>query len=315
MLILFLGLEVLKRWKNLRDSFAKAEKKMKESKASGSKGTQKKKYIFNEELQFLKKIYCEREATESYNIENKEEDEISVVNTSHDADKTVTSNTTQRSEPSQRTRKHQKMDEVDIKILKTLDTPQQQPNSKMPFFHSLLPHVEKFTDNQMLEFQMGVLLLISHINSKQTPVPHNQEISTAPLYQPAPNYSQSFNLPNIRQQQFISQTMPPFNPQHSVPYQATSFTTQIQRPFTTQSMLIPHTQAINVVPVSTTTHVQQQTAESPAESPIGAQELRNDGNSALQYYETFLQQEESSDRPSSECSAASSMNLDFTILK
>lgn len=153
--------------------------------------------------------------------------------------KTVTSNTTKRSEPYQRTRKHQKMDEVDIKILKTLDTPQQKPNSIMSFFHSLLPYVEKFTDNQMLEFQIGVLQLISQINSKQTAVPHNQDISTASLHQPTPNYSQLFSFPNILRQQFISQTTPPFNPQHSVPQHAASFTAPIQPPFAIQSILFP----------------------------------------------------------------------------
>lgn len=52
LIFFLLGKEVLKRWKNLRDSFAKSEKKMKEGKASGAQATRKRKYIFNEELQF-----------------------------------------------------------------------------------------------------------------------------------------------------------------------------------------------------------------------------------------------------------------------
>lgn len=46
----------MKRWKHLRDAFAKSEKKDRESKASGSQATKKRKYIFNDELHFLKKI-------------------------------------------------------------------------------------------------------------------------------------------------------------------------------------------------------------------------------------------------------------------
>lgn len=53
------GKEVLKRWKNLRDSFAKSEKNMKEGKTSGSKARTKRKYIFTDELQ--KNVYTGRE--------------------------------------------------------------------------------------------------------------------------------------------------------------------------------------------------------------------------------------------------------------
>lgn len=54
-MLLLLGKEVMKRWKHLRDAFAKAEKNVKENKTSGSQATKKRKYIFNDELQFLKK--------------------------------------------------------------------------------------------------------------------------------------------------------------------------------------------------------------------------------------------------------------------
>ncbi|GBM24953.1 hypothetical protein AVEN_23478-1 [Araneus ventricosus] len=54
------GKELMKRWKNLRDAFSKAEKKTKEDKTSGSQASKKRKYIFNDELQFLKK-YSKKE--------------------------------------------------------------------------------------------------------------------------------------------------------------------------------------------------------------------------------------------------------------
>ena len=59
----------MKRWKNLRDAFAKSVKKERESNTSGSNAIKKRKYVFNYELQFLKKIYEERETTESFNVE------------------------------------------------------------------------------------------------------------------------------------------------------------------------------------------------------------------------------------------------------
>lgn len=119
-LYFFVGKEVLRRWKNLRDAFVKAEKKVKEGKASGSKATKNRKYIFHKELQFLNKVYTERETADSYNVhnENNEEDitddlvEVSTLN--KEVDKTTAS----KSSP--KTRKHKKLDEIDMKILKAL---------------------------------------------------------------------------------------------------------------------------------------------------------------------------------------------------
>lgn len=171
----FLGKEVLKRWKNLRDAFVKAENKSKESKASGSKATKKRKYIFHEELQFLKKVYTERETADSYNVDNEEDktdNHLEVPSVSKEMDKTTVSKCPPK------TRKHKKLDEIDLMILKTLDKPQEQPTSQMSFFQSLMPHVQNFNDNEMLDFQMGVLQVISNIKSKRTTVPLNRECST-----------------------------------------------------------------------------------------------------------------------------------------
>ncbi|XP_055936913.1 uncharacterized protein LOC129966504 [Argiope bruennichi] len=70
-----LGKEVTKRWKHLRDAFAKAEKRANESRASGSKTTKKRKYIFSDELQFLKKLYDKTETTQSFLINDENKDE------------------------------------------------------------------------------------------------------------------------------------------------------------------------------------------------------------------------------------------------
>ncbi|CAH1993878.1 unnamed protein product [Acanthoscelides obtectus] len=62
----------MKRWKHLRDAFIRSEKNCKQSKASVSQASKRKKYIFNDELQFLRKIYKEREIEESYDNEDEE---------------------------------------------------------------------------------------------------------------------------------------------------------------------------------------------------------------------------------------------------
>ena len=63
---LFSGKDVIKRWTNLRDAFAKSNKKIKESKTSGSGRKIPKKYVFNDQLQFLKKLYEERVTVDSF---------------------------------------------------------------------------------------------------------------------------------------------------------------------------------------------------------------------------------------------------------
>lgn len=199
-MIFFIGKEVLKRRKNLRDAFVKAEKKAKECKASGSKATKKRKYIFHEELRFLNKVYNERQTADSYNnvnnVNNQEDttDDIIEVST---VNKEVEKTTASKSSP--KTRKRKKLDEIDLKILKALE--QEQPNSEMSFFQSLLPHIQQFNENGLLDFKMDVLQVISKINSKRATL--NQTFSDPP-----PLHYQYNNQPTYYYQQNQSHPQP-----------------------------------------------------------------------------------------------------------
>lgn len=117
----------------MRDSFVKSEKRMKEGKPSGSQATKTRKYIFNNEKQCLKKIYTGRVVTESHSPENEEERPTQEVNTGKRPDTPEVT----RNEKSQ-TRKHKKLDEVDIKIIKALDSTEEKPKINMSFCQSLL---------------------------------------------------------------------------------------------------------------------------------------------------------------------------------
>lgn len=50
------GKEVIRRWINVRGVFAKFCKKEKENKKSGSEAFKHKKYVYNDQLMFFKKI-------------------------------------------------------------------------------------------------------------------------------------------------------------------------------------------------------------------------------------------------------------------
>lgn len=110
----------MKRWKNLRDSFVKAEKKRTSSKESGSEASKQRKYIFNEELQFLRKICLERETEENFN------DETNDVQEANGPPKTpeVTTEEVAAEEGASKKkghkRQHKKLDDIDIKILEAI---------------------------------------------------------------------------------------------------------------------------------------------------------------------------------------------------
>lgn len=60
----------MKRWKHLRDAFVRSQKREKSFKSSGSQAPKLRKYIFNDELKFLQKVYEKRETDESFVISN-----------------------------------------------------------------------------------------------------------------------------------------------------------------------------------------------------------------------------------------------------
>ncbi|XP_026818990.1 uncharacterized protein LOC113557621 [Rhopalosiphum maidis] len=64
------GKEVIRRWTNVRDAFAKSCKKEKENKKSGSGAFKHKKYVYNDQLLFLKKLYIERDVVENFENDN-----------------------------------------------------------------------------------------------------------------------------------------------------------------------------------------------------------------------------------------------------
>ncbi|CAG9560774.1 unnamed protein product [Danaus chrysippus] len=117
----FTGKEVVKRWTNLRDCFEKSKKDDKSAKKSGSGAKKRKKYVFSDQLQFLNKIYTEKETVDSFNPEivpgTLEEDEEPEGTT---GEPEVSTNVNLPSKPVG-TRKRKKLDEVEVKMLKALE--------------------------------------------------------------------------------------------------------------------------------------------------------------------------------------------------
>lgn len=257
----------MKRWKHLRDAFIKSQKNYKQSKASGSQAAKKKRYIFNDELQFLRKIYEERETEESYNSgdENNNVEELSAptvppaVTTVEGTTEAVVSNVKQR------TRQHKKMDEVDLKILQALQKKEpEKQNDKLSFLESLLPHLNKFDDNQWLQCQMEFLQVISKIKNSYPFMPQTHNIYNPPISQ-----IQQFNQPsNIRLTQ----------PFHVPQMHQQAFTTNIHSPQFTSTPQLTSSPITNVQNIS---NVPQQKSPATQHYENYSQVIRDENSQSL----------------------------------
>ncbi|KAI4464765.1 madf domain transcription factor [Holotrichia oblita] len=176
------GKEVVRRWTNLRDAFAKSLKKMKESKSSGSAAKKLKQYVYNDKLQFLIKLYAERETSNSL---CEDDGSVEVQNNvvlhrvrNPLATENEATNPTIFKKPATQSRKHKKVDEVELKILKALEPKEpEKTDPNMSFFQSLLPHLKNFNAEDILQFQMGVLQVISNLNERKRGTVHPPQYS------------------------------------------------------------------------------------------------------------------------------------------
>ncbi|CAH2003064.1 unnamed protein product [Acanthoscelides obtectus] len=77
----------------------------------------------------------------------------------------------------QSTRKRKRtLDEFELRMLKSVEAGDQE-DRHMQFFKGILPSVQKFTDNQVVDFQMGVLQVIKNIqNTVSIPTTQPQQL-------------------------------------------------------------------------------------------------------------------------------------------
>lgn len=140
---------------------------MKTSKASGSEPSKKRKCIFDEEQQFLQKMYMERETEESFNNEDNNVREASEPTPRPGV--TTEEKAAKKGVPKAKRLKkqHEKLDDVDTKILEIIK--KEKDNNKLTFFKSLLQHVDKFDDYQWLQCQMEFFQVILKVRNAHPP--------------------------------------------------------------------------------------------------------------------------------------------------
>ncbi|XP_068200905.1 uncharacterized protein [Palaemon carinicauda] len=155
------GNRVVKKWRNVKDSWQKAQKKLLEQKSSGSGSKTLKKYVYDEKLHFLKKNGLSRKSKEGYTLEETKNIELDIAEIR--SDKSVKESCSKCASKGNEKRKFDDIEEHAIKPIQT------EENRHLSFFKGIVPSLEKFEEEEVIEFQVGVLNLIQKIRKRSRP--------------------------------------------------------------------------------------------------------------------------------------------------
>ncbi|PNF20615.1 hypothetical protein B7P43_G04246 [Cryptotermes secundus] len=163
--------EVLKIWRNIRDAYARTRRKINKDKTSGAGAFFTRKYLYAEQLQFLSKLHCERETPDSLDSDKSAEENSDLPPADQEPSGLETNDQEAAcfKKPSPRMgskkRRDREPDHVEMRMLAALEN--ETPNRHLSFFKGVIPSLEKFDDDEVIEFQMGVLQLVSNIKRRK----------------------------------------------------------------------------------------------------------------------------------------------------
>lgn len=218
-LFIFSGQSVFKKWKNVKDNFFKYLTKIK-TKRSGSAASAIKKYHLFEQLTFLRKIApAETQSSIATNSATQNQEEPAPEESPNENQHSIEINEPNSSKTSRRKRKPDEFETEVLNIIK--NDRKEQDNRHLSFFKSLLPSLEKFNDQQVLQFQSRVLQIITEIqypnsvwqNTLNYGYQSGYNTSTYDSYQSTPSTSSLAQVtsPISDVSQLSDETLPNFN--------------------------------------------------------------------------------------------------------
>ncbi|XP_061714803.1 uncharacterized protein LOC133523313 [Cydia pomonella] len=173
---------IIQRWTHIRDSYSRSYKKIQGQKRSRTTKITKP-YVYSKQLSFLQKIIQPNQKitrlpriTGNDSFESEDQDNNSEANESSESDSTQTDDikaTSSNTIAERISKRHVKNDvkPTDAKIMKFMDSySNNEPktmNRHLSFFYGILPTLDKFDEDEILEFQMGVLQLLKKIKSSR----------------------------------------------------------------------------------------------------------------------------------------------------
>ncbi|KAF5277504.1 hypothetical protein FQR65_LT03842 [Abscondita terminalis] len=151
------------KWQNLRDAFVRSLKK------KSGQGVQRK-YLYHDQLQFLLKIVSKDETVSSipetaFDNDSTEDYQNDSLLPLHSTPPTSEDNS--RELKRRRNSKGNKRDPIEEEILKKLRESSPPPDEDQAFFQSVIPSVRKMSEDEKMEFRMGVLQLLHKIKQKR----------------------------------------------------------------------------------------------------------------------------------------------------
>ncbi|XP_049837828.1 uncharacterized protein LOC126282258 isoform X2 [Schistocerca gregaria] len=165
------GKSVMKKWTNVRDSFHKSERKNTSSFKSRYGKQTTSTYIYGHELQFLKKASCGCPTELSMPVVNEE---------SADSDCITDSCSEEDSEEKETVTKNKRKHKQDTVEQRMVDVSKQHSDRHISFFRGIIPSLETFDDDEIVEFQLNVLQIIANIKKrKRTSTNINEAINVS----------------------------------------------------------------------------------------------------------------------------------------
>ncbi|XP_004925760.2 uncharacterized protein LOC101739359 [Bombyx mori] len=171
---------IIQRWTHIRDNYNRSYKKIQDQKRSGSGAKTAKPYVYSKQLSFLQKIVQPKETisndtTENHNTETEKQKNNSEGNETLEANFVQTSDNMVKMSPIPKSIHKRPMknavNPLDAKMMKFMDSysynESKTMNRHLSFFNGIIPTLDKFDDDEVLEFQMGVLQLLKNIKSSR----------------------------------------------------------------------------------------------------------------------------------------------------
>lgn len=162
----------MKKWANVRDSFQRSERKYKTSlQSSGSARQPPKTYIYGKQLQFLKKTTEGRPTDDSFSDDARapqppkhSENDGDETNPNEGLNKETAEEVLTFKKPNQIIKKKRKPDPVELELISVI---KQKPDRHSSFFNGIIPSLETFDDDEIVEFQLKVLQVVSEIKKRK----------------------------------------------------------------------------------------------------------------------------------------------------
>ncbi|XP_061715561.1 uncharacterized protein LOC133523832 [Cydia pomonella] len=236
------GKFVTKKWRQIRDAWVRTLKDKKNCKSSGSAASKTKLYKYHHQMLFLKNIIepgethesasaektdthesASAEKTDTHESASAEKTDTTAVNENHktnedDSDEIehLRNDNQTKSSPTKRRAPKKKFNELDAKMMTYIDH-QIKPKKLEPddrnlsFFKGVLPSLIVLNDDEILEFQSGVIKLLQDIKRRKVNQPNSNclapytQASGAGNHQTQGYFTQASGASNHQTQGYFTQ--------------------------------------------------------------------------------------------------------------